>query len=234
MLGVLRGNLDGTGLTVLSGLGSRYTALALDLVNQHIYYGDPMQNGVLFRCDLSGANQLELARDIAQADFRFNSIAVDAAKGFIYYTDTGTHEIKRMDLNGANQAPLLQDSGLAPLGIALRPDGTLFWVGAGQRLGTAKVDGSSAVDLSVVGIGSTPFGIAVLAQAPVSDIQITGIGIANSTVTVTWEGGVGPFQLQRRSNVAQGAWENVGNPTESNQATDNLGTQQMYYRVKGN
>lgn len=234
MLGVLRGNLDGTGLTVLSGLGSRYTALALDLVNQHIYYGDPMQNGVLFRCDLSGANQLELARDIAQADFRFNSIAVDAANGFIYYTDTGTHEIKRMDLNGANQAPLLQDSGLAPLGIALRPDGTLFWVGAGQRLGTAKVDGSSAVDLSVVGIGSTPFGIAVLAKAPVSDIQITGIGIANSTVTVTWEGGVGPFQLQRRSNVAQGAWENVGNPTESNQATDNLGTQQMYYRVKGN
>ncbi len=234
MLGVLRGNLDGTGLTVLGGLGSRYTALSLDLVNGHIYYGDPMQNGVLFRCDLSGANGVELARDLAQADFRFNAIAVDVANGFIYYTDTGTHEIKRMNLDGSSQIPLLQDSGLAPIGVALRPDETLFWVGAGQRLGTAKADGTSGVDLTVVGIGGTPFGVAVLSQVPVGNIQITDISIADSTVTITWQGGQGPFQLQRRTEAAQGAWENVGAPTSSNQATDGVGSEQMFYRVKGN
>lgn len=105
---------------------------------------------------------------------------------------------------------------------------------AAYALYREQVDGSSGLDLSVVGIGTTPFGIAVLPHAPVGGIQITGISVADSTVTITWEGGVGPFQLQRRAAVAQGAWEDVGAPTSTNQATDSVGAQQMFYRVKGN
>ncbi|HWQ92280.1 MAG TPA: hypothetical protein VN673_11455 [Clostridia bacterium] len=49
--GVIRGNLDGTGYTVLGGApGSvQYTAIDLDLANGHIYFNDPTQMGVLLR-----------------------------------------------------------------------------------------------------------------------------------------------------------------------------------------
>ncbi len=232
--GVVRGNVEGTDYAFLSGLAGHYTALALDAANGFIYYADPMQNGVLYRCDLTGADQMELARDLAAADFLFNSIAVDAAHGHIYYTDSGTHEIKRMSLTGANPTVLVQDAGLSPLGIALRPDGTLFWVGMGGRLGTVKVDGTTSLNLKVVGTGETPFGIAVVSQAPVADLEITDIGVANSTVTIKWEGGLGPFQLQRRADATQGAWKDVGAPVSASEATDTVGPQSMFYRVQGN
>lgn len=232
--GILQGKVDGTEYMVLGGWAGHYTALDLDLVNGHIYYADPMQKGILYRCELTGANHTELVRDLATADFVFNSIAVDAANGYIYYTDTGTHEVKRMSLTGANQTTLLQDAGLTPLGITLRPDGTLFWVGMGGRLGTAKVDGTTALNLKVVGTGGTPFGIAVVSQVPVADLEVTDISVANSTVTIKWQGGQGPFQLQRRADVTQGTWEDVGTPTSASEATDTVGPQSMFYRVKGN
>lgn len=235
MQGVMRGNVEmPDDYEFLGGSAGHYTALDLDLANGSIYYADPMANGVLYRCDLTGANHEELARDLSAADFLVNSIAVDAAHGYIYYTDAGTDQIKRMSLTGADQTVLLQDAGLSPLGIALRPDGTLFWVGTGGRLGTVKVDGATSLNLKVVGIGGTPFGIAVVSQAPVDDIEITDIGVANSTVTIKWQGGLGPFQLQRRTDATQGAWENVGAPVSAREATDTVGPRSMFYRVQGN
>jgi hypothetical protein len=163
ILGVIRGNLDGTGYQVIGGSASRYTALALDLVNDHIYYGDPTGNGVLYRMDLNGGNDIFIAGNIAALDWRFNAIAVDGVNGLLYYTDTGTHEIKRMNTNGSNHGPLLTDPGLAPFGIALGPENKIYWVGGGRRLGVANVDGSGAT-LNLVEIGPTPFGITVMPE----------------------------------------------------------------------
>src|SRR5690606_15939779 len=141
-LGVLRGNLDGTGYAWVGGQASNYTALDVDPANGHIYYGNPTQSGVLFRMDFDGSNDTEVLSGIAADDFHFNSITVDASNNHIYFTDTGAHAIKRMNLDGTGIEDVLTDPGLLPYGITQGPEGTLYWVGAGGRVGGSNLDGS--------------------------------------------------------------------------------------------
>jgi hypothetical protein len=240
-LGVIRGNLDGTGYTVLGGSNEvaqavQFTALALDRVRGHIYYGDPTQNGRLFRMDMDGGNKIEIARDLAGAGWWFNSIALDAISGHIYYTDAGSHQVKRMNLEGADQTVLLTDPELNPFGIAFGPDDTIYWVGGtGMRLGKANIDGLTDVNLNLVGTDTvTGFGMAVVYSPVVPpEISMSGITVQGSTVTVTWEGGLPPFQLQRRSSLTEGSWEDVGSATSAREATDTVGAESMmFYRVR--
>jgi hypothetical protein len=230
-LGVIRGNLDGTGYTVLGGAPAslRYTAIDLDLANNHIYFNDPTQLGVLFRMDYSGANRVELARGVSPNDFHFNTISLDTANNNIYYADAGTHEIKRMDLAGTNPSLILTDFPAIPFGVAYGPGNTLYWLGRAQRIATANIDGSNFVP-SIIDTGLTPFGIAIY-SAPIAGVEITEIHVAGSVVTITWEGGVGPFQLQRRPSLTTGQWENVDAPTASRQATDTVTPGQMFYQI---
>ncbi len=236
--GVIRGNLDGSGYTVMGGDDGavQYTALALDLVNKHIYFGDPTQFGVLFRMDLDGENRIELARGLTAADWHFNSISLDVANSHIYFPDAGANQIKRMDLDGQNQETLLTDPEnppLNPYGVALRSDHRLFWVGGGgRRLGTADIDGSSNLDWQLVQLDSTTaFGIAVMA-APDPNFRITGITRADSTVSISWEGGTAPYQLLRTTSLAGGSWEEVGAPTLETQESDTSSEPRMFYRVE--
>lgn len=230
-LGVIRGNLDGTGYTVLGGASAslRYTAIDLDLANNHIYFNDPTQLGVLFRMDYSGANRVELARGVSPNDFHFNTISLDTANNNIYYGDAGTHEIKRMDLAGTNPTLILTDFPAIPFGVAYGPGNTLYWLGRAQRLASANIDGSNYTP-NIIDTGLTPFGIAVY-SAPIPGVQITGISVAGSVVTITWEGGVGPFQLQRRPSLTTGQWEDVDAPTASREATDTVSSEQMFYQI---
>jgi len=237
--GVIRGNLDGTGYTVLGGsaAAAQYTALALDLSHGHIYFSDPTQNGRLFRMDMDGGNNIEIARDLAADSWRFNSIALDVPNGHIYYPDAGTHQIKRMNLDGSNQTVLLSDPGLNPYGIALGPDNSMYWVGGvGQRVGTASIDGISNVNLQLASTDTTTgFGMAVVYVPLVpTDVVVTGFAVENSTVTISWEGGLPPYQLQRRASLTEGAWEDVGTATTATQATDTVTGAAMFYRVRTN
>lgn len=231
-LGVIRGNLDGTGYTVLGGASGsvQYTAIDLDLANNHIYFNDPTQMGVLFRMDYSGAGRVELARNLSAIDsWHFNTISLDVANNNIYYADAGTHEIKRIDLAGTNPAQILVDPVAIPFGVAHGPDNTLYWLARAQRIAKANIDGSNYTE-NIVGTGTTPFGIA-LYTAPIPAVKITAITVAESVVTVTWEGGVGPFQLRRRASLTSGDWENVGAPTSAQEATDTVSLPQMFYQV---
>jgi len=65
-------------------------------------------------------------------------------------------------------------------------------------------------------------------------LQMLGVSISGSTVTVNWEGGQPPYQLQRRNSLSSGDWENVGTPTNATQGTDVLGDGMMFYRVSSN
>lgn len=69
---------------------------------------------------------------------------------------------------------------------------------------------------------------------PAADLHITGITKNGSDITITWEGGTAPYQLQRRTSLTTGDWENVGGTTGSTQATDTIGDGPMYYRVGSN
>ncbi|MBE0542591.1 MAG: DUF5050 domain-containing protein [Verrucomicrobia bacterium] len=230
--GVIRGNLDGTGYTLLGGgPGSvQYTAIDLDLANGQIYFNDPTQMGVLFRMDFSGLNAVELARNISTIDsWHFNTVSLDVANNNIYYADAGTHEIKRMDLAGTNPALILVDPVAIPFGVAHGPGNTLYWVARAQRLASANIDGANYTP-SIIGTGLTPFGIAIH-STPLPRVEITAIRVAGSVVTITWEGGVGPFQLQRRASLMTGQWENVGDPTTAREVTDSVSSEQMFYQI---
>ena len=65
-----------------------------------------------------------------------------------------------------------------------------------------------------------------------STVSITGISVADDTVTVTWEGASGGAQLQRISDLGSGQWENVGTATTDGQATDAVTGAAMFYRVQ--
>lgn len=235
--GVIRGNLDGTGYTVLGGspAAAYYTALALDRLRNHIYFADPTQNGRLFRMNMDGGNRIEVAGNLAAEDWRFNAMTIDALNGYIYYPDAGTHEIKRMNLDGSNQIPLLIDLGLMPYGIALGPNDMMYWVGgSGQRVGAAATDGLSNVNL-YLGIPDTAtgFGIAaVYAPELPEPMTVTDISLADGAVTITWTGGLPPYQLQRRAHLTEGNWEDVGSATMFPQATDAVTDGAMFYRVE--
>lgn len=230
--GVARGNLDGTGYVLLGGAATavNFTAIDLDLANGHIYFNDPTQMGVLLRMNLNGSGAVELARNLSAIDsWHFNTISLDVANNAIYYADAGTHDIKRMDLDGQNPNPILTDTGAIPFGVGFGPEHNLYWVARAQRLASAKTDGSGLIP-NIVATGGTPFGIAVYSTTA-SPTRVTDITVSNSVVTITWEGGIGPFQLQRRASLTTGQWEDAGATTTTRQATDTAGSGQMFYRI---
>jgi hypothetical protein len=173
---------------------------------------------------------VELARNISTIDsWHFNTVSLDVANNNIYYADAGTHEIKRMNLDGTNPTLILTDPGSIPFGVAHGPGNTLYWVARAQRLAMANIDGANLTP-SLIDTGLTPFGIAIH-STPLPGVEITDIQVAGSVVTITWEGGVGPFQLQRRASLMTGQWENVGDATTAREVTDSVSSEQMFYQI---
>jgi hypothetical protein len=242
-LGVIRGNLDGTGYTVLGGSGNstnRYTALGLDLVRRHIFFSEPEGPGILWRMDMDGKNLVVIDPKIGVDgdDWAVNSMTVDAQNGYIYYPHgmTGADQIIRMGLDGSNKTVLVANTGRDPVGIALGPNNTIYWVcDIGQSVGTAKTDGTSSLN-SLFAPLATDSGFGIAAYVPVvsTPARISGITVQNSTVTITWQGGTPPYQLQRRGSLTQGLWLDVGTTTSTIQATDTVNSQPMFYRIKSN
>ncbi|HEY2951465.1 MAG TPA: hypothetical protein VGK40_02725, partial [Verrucomicrobiae bacterium] len=53
----------------------------------------------------------------------------------------------------------------------------------------------------------------------------------DSQSVLSWQGGSGLYQLQSRSNLTTGAWQDVGGPTPATSATNTIdGT--VFYRVQ--
>ena len=61
---------------------------------------------------------------------------------------------------------------------------------------------------------------------------ITGIQQQDVQVVIRWVGGDERYQVQQRSQLASGVWENIGSPTTSNSST-NAASGTMFYRVVG-
>ncbi len=241
-LGVIRGNLDGTGFTVLGGSGNstnRYTGLALDLAHRHIYFSEPQGAGMLWRMDMDGQNRVLVDPQIGVDgdDWAVNAITLDADNGYLYYTHamTGADQVLRMNLNGSNKTVMVANAGREPLGIGLGPNNTMYWVcGGGKQVGTARTDGTWGLNPLLPTDSITGFGIAAYVPILPTAVSITGIKAQNSTVSITWQGGTPPYQLQRRGSLTQGTWENVDSATSATQATNTVSTQPMFYRVQSN
>jgi hypothetical protein len=230
--GVCRGKLNGSEFTWMGvhPNGLTYTGLELDLVNNRIYYADPQQNGVLFRMDFDGQNNIEVARGICTNSFGFNSMRLDVANSHIYFADGLENRIKRMNLDGASATVLVDQAGLSPLDVVLAPDGRMYWTASGSlSICSANLDGSD-LKTNVVPVSGTAFGIAAIPVAPAVP-AVLSIKVSGTTATISWAGGAGAFQLQKRTSLTSGNWENVNHSPTATEATDTTVPGGCFYRV---
>src|ERR1035438_4761972 len=112
-----------------------------------------------------------------------------------------------MGLDGSNKTVLVANTGRDPLGIALGPNNTMYWIcDTGQLVGTSKTDGTYNINQLFAPLGTdTGFGIAAYIPAVSTPSRISGIKVQNSTVTINWQGGTPPYQLQRRGSLTTGS-----------------------------
>lgn len=79
--------------------------------------------------------------------------------------------------------------------------------------------------------GAGAEGIAL--PVPSTPILMGAPAVAGGKVTITWNGGSGPFQVQKRASLSAGGWTNLGTPTTNRSATDDLSGAAAFYRVVG-
>lgn len=146
---IQRANLDGSGQETLVEIGQLGpSGLALDPPNGHIYWSDPWGGGI-YRFNLDGTGDIELAVDCPDP----TGIALDIAGGLIYWAQNGTgnESIRRASLDGSNIEDLVTPADIAfdnPLGVALDLNaGKLYWADRQlQGIRRANLDGSNVED----------------------------------------------------------------------------------------
>ena len=72
----------------------------------------------------------------------------------------------------------------------------------------------------------------MLALKPLNSVRITSITRSSGKVVIGWQGGTGPFQLQKRTNLVTGAWQNIGNPTTGNSLTNSSTGTSAFFRIQ--
>jgi hypothetical protein len=120
-------NLNGSGLTrVISGLTNFPTDLALDVLNQEIYYTTSstiQDNNTVQRVNYAGNNNTTLFTATGgpedDAVSRCTAIAVDVANSKIFVADAGARKIWSMDLAGGGVVPLVTATNSFPTDLAL-------------------------------------------------------------------------------------------------------------------
>ena len=169
---IFRANLDGSNIqTVLSLPGQDPFALALDLVNDKIYFSDGIA-GKIERVNLDGSGLVDtLVTGLAPA-----GLAVDPIGGKLYFTDTSANTISRMDLNGTNPQALVSTGGF-PWGIVLDVTaGSMYWAEAnGHQLVRANLNGSNVQQVESIP-DSLPFGIAIANVPEPSSLILLTLG----------------------------------------------------------
>jgi hypothetical protein len=157
--GIYRAPIDGNGPVEALYLApwERFTAVAIDPINQHIYFGPP-QSGDLWRTDLNGDNFQFGPSGLTKA-WGFNGLTIDPVAGKLYFSDLDA--VWSTNLDGSNPEPIA--SGLSrALGVALdaKRQSVFYTERDSQRIGVGYVDGTGFRTL-LTGLDS-PFGIAVM------------------------------------------------------------------------
>ncbi len=161
--GIMSGGTDGTGFQVHGGLAGAYTAIDIHDGGDHIFYGEPSGDIGLYRMDLDGANDQLVHQPMAEANWRFNTLAVDQATGQIYYGDAGENAIKRRDHGGGNEVTIATDA-MNVHGITMF-DGEIYWAGRDGVIGRVAAEPGSTSEILADDLPTdTMFGIAVIPE----------------------------------------------------------------------
>lgn len=146
---IRRSNLDGSNVenVITSGLG-RVENIALDLVNNKIYWADQGTNKRIRRADLNGTDS-GVETLITSGLNAPEGIEIDPVSGKIYWTDRGNNTVKRANLDGSGIEVLFNSSdGVSGAGGIVLDDTTqiLYWTDFGTgKIFQGNADGSGSV-----------------------------------------------------------------------------------------
>ena len=117
-------NLDGSGLAqVKSGLTNYPTDLALDVLNEKIYFTTSstiQSNNTVQVMDYTGGNNFTLFTALGGTQaYRCTAIAVDIPHSKIFIADAGTNKIWSMSLTGAGLTALATTTNAVPTDLAV-------------------------------------------------------------------------------------------------------------------
>jgi len=119
-------NLDGSGLALIKGGLTNYpTDLALDVLNQKIYYttsSSITNNNTIQRMDYTGNNNTTLFTATGSSGngvSRCTAIAIDLANSKMFIADAGTQKIWSLSLAGTGLTALATATNAIPTGLAL-------------------------------------------------------------------------------------------------------------------
>jgi hypothetical protein len=89
--------------------------------------------------------------------------------------------------------------------------------------------------LSVDEVGYIASGHPALDENAGEIVTLGQLAIDSGVVHLSWSGAPGrTYQVQRRSSLSSGSWEDVGAPTTATESTDTISTGSMFYRVVAN
>jgi len=155
---IQRANLDGSDAEDIVTLEAPQYAegVAVDMIGENIYWtNNDGKIGKIQSANLDGSNIEDIVTGLNSPE----GIAIDASRGKIYWTDSGTDKIQSAKLDGSNVENIV--TGLNnPEGIAIDASrGKIYWVDTGtDTIQRANLDGSNIEDIVTQ---SSPWGITV-------------------------------------------------------------------------
>ncbi|HXI70857.1 MAG TPA: hypothetical protein VNN22_10935 [Verrucomicrobiae bacterium] len=134
---IFSANLNGTSPTLVKGgLTSFPTDLALDVLNQKIYFTTSStiaNNNTVQRMDYTGSNNVTLFTAAGgNGVYRCTAIALDLLHSKIFIADAGTNKIWSMSLTGSGLAALASTTNAVPTGVAVDVTNQLVYFTVGS------------------------------------------------------------------------------------------------------
>ena len=90
----------------------------------------------------------------------------------------------------------------------------------GQRRPFSELDFAALADIGYV------------LRPPIEPLLMIGVVVEGSQVTVTWQGGAPPFELQTSPDMSDGSWKTVGSITNERSQTVEATTATGFFRVE--
>lgn len=77
-----------------------------------------------------------------------------------------------------------------------------------------------------------PSAAGIPADVTAAPLQLAA-SLQGATLTLSWSGGTGPYQVQKTTSLANPSWQNVGTPTTATSLAETVSGGAAFYRVVG-
>ncbi|MFH1936425.1 MAG: DUF5050 domain-containing protein, partial [Bacteroidota bacterium] len=128
--GIYSMNYDGSDFVTLVSYpsGGYSSGIAVDAVNEHIYWGSTPENKI-FRANLDGTNQVTFLSGLGYV----GDVDIDLIHGYLFYGQyiiSATKGLYRIDLNGTNNTTIVSGCDAAYLGLDVK-NGVIYFADGG-------------------------------------------------------------------------------------------------------